>query len=114
MSGMTLFRSRVVQALTVLAVLLTLVGVLRVYFLQDVLPPQLIIHFDAFRGADFFGDITDVWWISALAVGMMALNAALAVAFFHRERIISYLLVGTNTLLALLLFIALSTILSVN
>jgi hypothetical protein len=109
-----LFKSRILVSLTALSAVLVLVSVGVVFFNLEVLPSKLIIHFDAFRGVDFFGDITDVWWLTGLVACMVALNLGLAVGFFYRERIASYLLVATNVLLSLLLLIAIVTVISVN
>jgi hypothetical protein len=103
--------ARVLLGLSILTVLLS-VGLF--YFNAEVLPAKLIIHFDAFRGVDFFGDATDVWWALALIIGMVGLNTALAAAFFYRERLGSYLLLGVSVLLGFLSLVFVSTILSVN
>ena len=109
-----LFRSRILVSLSILSFVLLIASIGAVFLNLEALPSKLIIHFDHFRGVDFFGDITDVWWLVGLVVGMVALNLGLSVGFFYRERIASYFLVATNVLLSLLLLIAVATILSVN
>lgn len=109
-----LFRSRTLITLTVLSIVLLITSIGAVFLNLEALPSKLIIHFDQFRGVDFFGDITDVWWLVGLVVGMVALNLVLATGFFYRERIASYFLAATNVLLSLLLLVAIATILSVN
>ena len=103
--------ARVLLGLTAVAVLLSF-GLF--YFNTDVLPAKLIIHFDAFRGIDFFGDASDVWLTLWLAAGMVGLNTGLAAAFFHRERLGSFLLLGVNALLGFLALVFVMTVLSVN
>lgn len=74
----------------------------------------LILHFDAFRGVDIFGDSSSVWGIWFLTLSFMVMNAILSNAFFLRERVVSYLFLVTNILVSVLVFIITSLIISVN
>ena len=49
----------------------------------------LVIHFDSFNGADFFGGKSDVFDIIVTAAIIWILNLGLAQLFYYRERILS-------------------------
>ena len=74
----------------------------------------LVIHFDSFRGADFFGDRRDISdiLITALIIGLI--NFSLANAFYFKERILSYFLAGGTLLFMVLILVAIRVIISIN
>lgn len=74
----------------------------------------LILRFDAFNGVRLFGTSTDASWFLVLGLTVCVMNGLLAGTFYRRERVISYLLIGTNVVLSLLLLILVALIASVN
>ncbi|MDE2001301.1 MAG: hypothetical protein KGI60_01895 [Patescibacteria group bacterium] len=73
----------------------------------------LIIHFDNFRGADFFGSATDVVDILVIGAVVGAINGLLAHVLYYRERFLSYLLAGGTVLYMVLILLAIHAIISV-
>ncbi len=74
----------------------------------------IVLHFDAVRGADQFGAVSNLWELLGIMVLMMGINIFLAQQFFYKERLISYGLLGASAFFSFLFFIALMVILSVN
>ena len=84
------------------------------YFNSSNLIPPIIIHFDSYQGVSFLGTLTDLWSIWLVGFIMIIINFGLSEVFFYRERLLSYLFVGTNIIIALLVLIILAVIISVN
>lgn len=82
-------------------------------FLAEIKAP-LIIHFDEFRGLDFFGNRTNIAKILAIAFFLLTLNLILSEFIFNRQRFLSYSLAFTNIVLSLLIFITILAIINVN
>ena len=74
----------------------------------------LVLHFDAFRGADFFGKPSDVFDILMVGLIVCVINAFLAERLYTRERFLSYVLAFGTVLLSLLILIAVGVIISIN
>lgn len=74
----------------------------------------LIIHFDAYRGADFFGEKGDIFNILLLGLAVLVLNGLLAGELYFRERFLAYVLAFGSVLFSLLIFIGIVAIISVN
>lgn len=74
----------------------------------------LVIHFDAYRGADFFGDRTDIVDILLIAGLVLLLNFFLANELYFRERILSYILAGSTLAFVVLILVAVNVIINVN
>lgn len=74
----------------------------------------LVIHFDSFNGADFFGGKSDVFDIIVTAAIIWILNLALAQLFYYRERFLSYLLAGSTLVYMALILLAVNAIINVN
>ena len=74
----------------------------------------LVIHFDSFRGADFFGDRRDISDILITALIIWLINFVLANEFYYKERLLSYLLAGGTFLFMVLILIAIRVIISIN
>jgi hypothetical protein len=77
-------------------------------------PNLLVIHFDSFRGANFFGDRRDVLDILITASIIWLINLVLANEFYLKERILSYLMVGSTLFFSVLILIAVKGIINVN
>ena len=74
----------------------------------------LVIHFDSFRGANFFGDRRDVLDILITASIIWLINLVLANEFYLRERILSYLMAGSTLFFSVLILIAVNVIININ
>lgn len=85
-----------------------------VVFSSDALTSPVILKFDGDRGITMFGEKSNVWGIWILGFCIIALNTVLSEFFFFRERMLSYVFLGTNMLIAVLLFIIISVIMAVN
>ena len=77
-------------------------------------PNLLVIHFDSFRGANFFGDRRDVLDILITASIIWLINLVLANEFYLRERILSYVMAGSTLFFSALILIAVNVIINVN
>ena len=73
----------------------------------------LVIHFDSFRGADFFGGKSDVFDIIVTAAIIWAVNLGLAGVFYFRERFLSYVLAGATLVYMVLILLAVNAIISI-
>lgn len=73
----------------------------------------LIIHFDSFRGADFFGEKSDVFDIIVTAAIVWGINLGLAHIFYYRERFLSYVLSGATLGYMVLILLAVNAIISI-
>jgi hypothetical protein len=111
---MVILKEKVLTGFTAASAVLILASVALTAFNVSELGTPLILHFDAYSGADFFGSVIDLWLIVGAVFLMMVANVILAEVFFRRERILSYLLIGTNFLLSILLLIVVAVIISVN
>ncbi len=74
----------------------------------------LVLHFDSFHGVDFLGTISDFWGIWLGGIVLITLNFFLGGAFFKKERVLSYIVIATNVLLATLLFVITAVIIATN
>lgn len=74
----------------------------------------MVIHFDAFRGADYFGDKDTVFEILLSAAAILLINSFLANELYFRERILSYLIAFATLLFMVLILAAVNVIISVN
>ncbi|MBI5079220.1 hypothetical protein HZB06_00890 [Candidatus Wolfebacteria bacterium] len=74
----------------------------------------LIIHFDAYKGIDFFGGCFDVFEILISALAIVSVNLFLADFLYNRERFLSYLFAFVSLTLAILILIGAGVIISIN
>ena len=81
--------------------------------LQNVSSP-LVIHFDAYKGIDFFGGKTEIFGILFSAFVMVLMNFFLADFLYNRQRFLSYLFSFGSLAISILILIAISVIISVN
>ncbi|MDP3901693.1 MAG: hypothetical protein Q8Q37_01810 [bacterium] len=74
----------------------------------------LVIHFDAYRGIDYFGERSDVYdiWFSGLA--LVAINIFLISVFYKRRRFAAYLLSYGTAIIVVLILLAIDAIISIN
>ncbi len=74
----------------------------------------LILHFDSYRNIDFTGTTTDLYLLLASGMGVLGINLALALFLRLREHFLSVIVSICSALLASLLFLSVSVILSNN
>lgn len=110
--GVFRFKTTLVISIFSAAILLFVLGL--IYFSRLQLEPPLILHFDSWRGIDFYGGISNLWGIWLVVFFFNLLNFVLAKFFFFRERFVFYLFISVNLILNILLLIIVGTILSVN
>ena len=74
----------------------------------------LVIHFDSFRGVDFFGNRADVFGILWVGLAINAVNFLLSYVFYEREKFLSLVISWFSVFFSLLILIAVSVIISIN
>jgi len=74
----------------------------------------LIIHFDSYRGIDFFGSRWDVWSMVAIGLVLTLVNFLLIRVLYHRESFLAYCLAFFTIFLLLLILISVAVITIVN
>jgi len=74
----------------------------------------LVVHFDVYRGIDFLGSKADVFAVLASGVAMLAINFWLAWIFRRRDQFFSYVLAVGTVFLSVLIFLAITGIISIN
>lgn len=109
-----IFKEKLLLVLIFLSLLLLVFSLGLVYFNIDKLSSPIIIHFDGLKGIDFFGQTRDLWFIWLTGFTIVILNIFLGNVFFYRERILTYLFLGSGLLISILLLVALANIISVN
>lgn len=111
---MVIFKEKILLIFLILSLLFLLISAAFIFFNAEKLSSPLILHFDSYRGVDRMGEIADLWLILILGLLAAIINSVLAEVFFYRERILAYLLSGTNVFIGLLVLIAVTVIISVN
>lgn len=111
---MNIFKEKALTILFGVSALFLVISFGTILFKIGGLSTPLIIHFDAFQGVDFFGEKADFWAIWIVGLVIMVINYFLANVFFHRERVLTYIIASVNTLIGIFLFVAVATIISVN
>lgn len=100
----------------VLAVTFALHTIISAIVLVKFLPRResIVLHFDAYRGIDFVGGRLELVGILLSGFVMLALNFLLADFLYARDRFFAYVLSFASLLLALLFFVAMIVVYSVN
>lgn len=81
--------------------------------LQDARPP-LVIHFDIYKGIDFFGGKMEIFGIIISSFVILAINFFLADFLYYRQRFLSYLFSFGSLWIMVLILIAVGVIVSIN
>lgn len=91
-----------------------IISALIVYLNVAQLSSPIIFHFDKLNGIDVFGAKIDLWrfWLAGFMI--ILVNTILSHEFYYRERILSYILIGTNLLFSILTLIVVLLIVSIN
>lgn len=109
-----ILKDRYTLALFLLAALILFFGFSKFYVNLWDSKNLLVIHFDAYRGADFFGTASDVLDILISAVIVLLVNLVLANELYLRERFLSYAIATSTPVFMLLILIAVRVIISIN
>lgn len=109
-----LWQERTLRVVFILVAVILFGSFLFTIFSSDTLTTPVILKFDSMRGITMFGEEANVWGIWLLGFCIIALNTILSEFFFFRERMLSYIFLGMNVLVAVLLFIIISVITAVN
>ena len=108
------WKERTLRIVFILVALVLLGSSLFIVFSSSALTAPVILKFDSTRGITLFGEGANVWGIWFLGFCIIAVNTVFSEFFFFRERMISYVFLGTNVLIAALLFVIISVIVAVN
>lgn len=73
----------------------------------------LVIHFDSFKGVDFFGGKRDVFDIIVTAAIVWLINISMAQMFYYREKFLSYVIAGSTLVYMVLILLAVNAIISI-
>lgn len=74
----------------------------------------LVIHFDSYKGVDFFGEKYDVFEIVFTAMAIFLINLFLTNEFYSREKFLSYIFAVNTLIVSILISIAVNAIISIN
>ncbi|PIP30123.1 hypothetical protein COX26_00420 [Candidatus Jorgensenbacteria bacterium CG23_combo_of_CG06-09_8_20_14_all_54_14] len=110
---MVFVRSRFLLACAGVSIALLLVSLTLVLVSVGNLEPPLVLHIGE-SGADLFGGVGSLYCLWGLGVVMVLVNTALGVRLFSSARALSYALLAGNVPIAILLLIAIGTIVSLN
>ena len=105
---------RLTSAIFFLSFVLVLSASLRAYLELGSSSQPLILHFSEYVGITRIGSAADLLFPGIFGLIVIAVNFALAMAFNEREHFLGKLITGATAFLAILIFIALSAIISVN
>lgn len=109
-----LLTSKPLIAFSAISALLLVIAGLTLTLHWNDFPERVVLHFVPLSGADLFGTRADVLTLWILGIVVAAVNVFLAEVFYDRSRELSFLFGGVNTLLMLILMIAIGTIVAVN
>jgi len=74
----------------------------------------LVIHFDYFKGANFFGTKQTVFAVLAVGLLILLVNFFLSRVFYFRERSLAYVFAGVSFFAALLILAQIIVIMNTN
>lgn len=75
---------------------------------------QVILHYSVYFGIDLIDAWYAVYLVPAIGTFIFLLNSALAIGWYQRERVISFLLIGATTFLEIILTIAVTLMIWIN
>jgi len=114
MTTPTILKDKYTGSALVLAAVILITAFFRAYINFWDNASLLVIHFDAFQGADFFGKASDVFDIVISGFVVLLINFGLAQALYFRERFLSYLIAFASLVFAVLILFGVNAIISVN
>lgn len=109
-----IWKERTLRVVFLLVAIILFGSFLFIVFSSDSISAPVILKFDETRGISMFGDRADVWGIWTFGFCVIALNTIFSEFFLFRERLLSYVFLGTNVLVGILLFIVVAVITAVN
>jgi hypothetical protein len=83
---------------------------------RTVVPTEapIILHFNIRFGVDIIGNWRNLFFMPALAAGMLFLNLLLSRFFYYKERLVSYLFACTALALQLLMAVGVISLILIN
>lgn len=113
---MNMLNSR--QKLILLICLALVINLALWIFLWQMIEPSpypIILHYNIYFGADYLGNVNQVYTLPGVGLIIISVNSVLAFLFLQREKIVgSCLLVGILPLVQIFLFIAGIAIVIIN
>jgi hypothetical protein len=89
-------------------------GTIWAYVTLHVSSQPLILRFSEYAGITTIGNIWDIMGLGAFGILLVGINFFLAINLQERERFLGKIITGVTLFLAVLIFITLSAIISVN
>lgn len=109
-----LFGSKILFVLFLLGFAFLAISFFIVLLNAGTLAKPVLLHADPRLGVREFGNRGTVWEILGAGVAFMLVNVFLSGALYRRERILSYLIMGSGALVSLLTLVVLGFIISAN
>lgn len=85
-----------------------------IYLNLDKLSYPLILHFSQSQGVDLVGGKIDLWGVLIMGTLVVLINTILGAVVFYRQRILTYILLTSNVLIAILALIIIGQVISLN
>ncbi|MFB6212346.1 MAG: hypothetical protein ABEI53_00800 [Candidatus Magasanikbacteria bacterium] len=104
----------VASFLTFFTAVLLLTNFFLVYFKVDNLSYPLVINFFGIQSSGLFQNSLDLWGILAMEGIFLFFNFLLAFYIYYRERILTYLVLFSNVIVAIIGLIVSANIISLN
>jgi hypothetical protein len=105
---------RSMSALIGITLVLMLVVAIIIQLNYGRLSELIVLHFDALHGIDMFGTRIGIWGVWWLGLTIQCVNGILAYEYYHRERLLSFLFLGANVLVAILTLIIVGVLITTN
>src|ERR1051325_10634212 len=103
---MQIFKEKVNLVLVALTAALFIVSGIILFINIPRMVSPIILHFDSFNGADIFGNKSDLWMVWFAGIILSGFNIYLGEVLYRRERILSYVFVGSALLISLIVLLA--------
>jgi len=69
-------------------------------------PDLIFLHYNIYFGIDLLGPWYQIFFLPMFGLGFFVVNLLASLIFYRREKILSYFLVGTSSLLQLIFILA--------
>ena len=108
-------KNPLLSALFGISILINLLNFIVLFFFVKDLKKSIILHYNVYRGVDFFGDSFYVFLMTLVGTFFLAINLFLAYYFFSKkERMLSHVLSLTALITPLGLTVSSTSIIIVN
>lgn len=94
-------------------ILLLMAAIFLLFYANKLFYPT-IIHFNRLEGVDFLGDINDLIGVLTVSFVFLVINFVLALQVFLKDKVSGYILLASNILISLLVFIIICVVISNN